>query len=134
MQGGEHATLLPESNLRFAVRASHPLHDARPCERKEGLDTFFSSKDKHNERFLLVFHPCAAKRKLRPSQANIQVSTVKISQTVGLYVSLSALGEQNLYFDIYAQVRAERSYELKEVWKRQSEAATRRPQCGCHLA
>lgn len=53
MQGGEHATLLPESNLRFVVRASHPLHGARPCERKEGLDTFFSSKDKHNE----GFHP-----------------------------------------------------------------------------
>lgn len=39
---------------------------------------------------------------------------MKISQTVGLYVSLQALGEQDLYFDIYAQVRAERSYELKK--------------------
>lgn len=40
MQGGEHATLLPESNLRLAVHSSRPLYGAGPFERKEGLDTF----------------------------------------------------------------------------------------------
>lgn len=40
MQGGEHATLLPESNLSLAVHSSRPLYGAGPCERKEGLDTF----------------------------------------------------------------------------------------------
>ena len=49
VQGGEHATLLPESNLRFVVLSSHPLYGAGPCERKEGLDTLFVSEDKHTK-------------------------------------------------------------------------------------
>lgn len=42
VQGGEHETLLLDSNLSFSVHSSLPLlYGAGPCERKEGLDTFF---------------------------------------------------------------------------------------------
>lgn len=37
MQGGEHATLLPQSNLKFAVHSSHPLYGAGPYQWCSGL-------------------------------------------------------------------------------------------------
>lgn len=59
MQGGKHATLLPQSNLRFVVHSSRPLCVARPCERKEGLDTFFSSRDKLTKVFARLSLGCS---------------------------------------------------------------------------
>lgn len=44
-----HATLRPESDLRIVVHSSHPRLAAGPCERKQGLDTFSFSDDKHTK-------------------------------------------------------------------------------------
>lgn len=78
VQGGEHAKLLAESNLRFAVHSCPLPYGARPCERKERLDTLrFSLLRQIYKLFSLLFHRCGAKRKLRPTHAYMSVITVK---------------------------------------------------------
>lgn len=110
MQGGEHATLLPESNLRLAVHSSRPLYGAGPCERKEGLDTFvffLANRTSTQKVFESSFNSRAAKRKSRPTQANSPVSRVKNQ-------SDSESVEVNLCFDNHVQVRGERTVRARE--------------------